>query len=229
MIKSIAFDMDDTLYDEIDYYKSGFRVVAEQISSDFGLNSRQVCDNIWRVFNLGNRKTTFNTVLEEFSVAFDMEYIKKLVDVLRGHRPDIALPPTSRTVLEELKSRYKMGLITNGYLPAQELKVEVLGLKVFFDCIIYTEKLGREYWKPSPVGFEKLLEGLDTVAKQCVYVGDNLENDFISSNKIGFKTIRIIRENRLHDSKARCSEANAQYEIDSIVKLPKLLEAINDI
>ena len=74
-----------------------------------------------------------------------------------------------------------------------------------------------------------MLGGPGAVVDQCVYVGDNLKKDFISSNKMGFKTVRIIRKNRLHDSPALCSEANAQYEIDSIIKLPQLLETIDNV
>jgi putative hydrolase of the HAD superfamily len=227
VIKCVTFDMDDTLYDEIDYYKSGFTAVAGRVGSDFGLKSRIVFDCLWQIFNAGNHKTTFDAAAEKLGITFDAEYIKKLVNVLRNHTPDITLPLQSREVLAELKGRYKLGLITDGYLPAQELKAKALGLEEFFDCIVYTEKLGRECWKPSPVGFEKLLAELGAVANQCVYIGDNLKKDFIAPNKMGFNTVRIIRKNRIHNSPAPYDEAHAHYEIDSITKLPDLLEAIN--
>jgi len=229
VINCITFDMDDTLYDEIDYYKSGFMAVAQKVGGDFGLKTGIVLDCLWQIFNSGNHKTTFDAAAEKLGIAFDAEYIKKLVNVLRNHTPDITLPSPSRAVLEELKGRYKLGLITDGYLPAQELKVKALGLEEFFDCIVYTEKLGPEYWKPSPAGFQKLLAELGAVASQCVYIGDNLKKDFLSPNKMGFKTVRIIRKNRIHIDPAPCSEAQAHYEIDLITKLPQLLEAIDGI
>ena len=229
MIKCIVFDMDDTLYDEIDYYRSGFMVVSQTVSGDFGLESKAVFQSLWEVFNSGNHKNTFDTVLEKFSVSFNIEYIQKLVGIFRCHKPDIKLPSGSRIVLEDLRTRYKLGLITDGWLPAQELKVKVLGLESFFNCIVYTEMLGREHWKPSPAGFKKLLAELCVDTAQCVYVGDNLEKDFLSPNQMGFKTVRVIRERRIHFGKASSAQAEAHYEIDSISKLPDLLKEIDGI
>lgn len=227
MIKCIVFDMDDTLYDEIDYYKSGFIAVSAQVADDFRLNDKFVYGVLLEIFNSGNHKTTFNEAAEKLSIVFDKSYVEKLINIFRNHKPDITLPSESRIVLEGLKSRYKLGLITDGYLPAQELKVKALGLEKFFDCIIYTESLGREFWKPSPAGFEKLLARLNVSAAQSLYVADNLKKDFLSPNQMGFKTIRIIRKKQLHTSPAPSKEAQPRYEIDAITKLPDLLKKID--
>jgi len=229
VIKCIIFDMDDTLYDEIDYYKSGFIVVSRVVGSDFGLTGEAVFKTLWEIFNAGNHKTTFDTAAEKLGIVFDAAYMENLVNIFRNHKPDINLPSQSRMILESLKGRYKLGLITDGYLPAQELKIEALGLEKYFDYILYTGKLGREHWKPSPKAFEKLLAQLAVSADQCVCVGDNLEKDFLSPNQMGFKTIRVVRERRIHFGKAPSQQAQPHYEIDSIAKLPDLLGEINAV
>lgn len=229
MINCIVFDMDDTLYDEIDYYKSGFVVVSRVVESDFGLAGEAVFKTLWEIFNAGNHKTTFDAAAEKLGIVFDAVYIENLVNIFRSHKPDINLPSESRMILESLKGHYKLGLITDGYLPAQELKVKALGLEEFFDCILYTEKLGREFWKPSPKAFEKLLAELRFSADRCVCVGDNLEKDFLSPNQMGFKTIRVVRKRRIHFGKAPSQQAQPHYEIDSIAKLPDLLGKINAV
>ncbi len=227
MIKCIVFDLDDTLYDEIDYYKSGFTVISHEAAKEFGLKDKAVFDVLWEVFNSGNHKTTFNETAEKLGVVLDKNYIEKLINIFRNHNPAIVLPCETRTVLEDLKSRYKLGLITDGYLPAQEYKVKALDVKKYFDCIIYTESLGRAFWKPSPVSFQKLLARLNVFSEQCVYVADKLRKDFLAPNKLGFKTIRILRKNRLHKSQAPSKEALPQYEINIITELPDLLKKID--
>jgi len=227
VINCIVFDMDDTLYDEIDYYRSGFIVVSRIVEDDFKLAEGTVFKILWEIFSSGNHKTTFDAAAEKLGIVFDRDYIEKLVNIFRSHNPDISLPSESRIVLDDLKSRYKLGLITDGYLPAQELKVKILGIEKYFDCILYTEKLGRECWKPSPAGFEKLLTELGLVANQCVYVGDNLKKDFLSPNQMGFKTIRVVREKRLHTGQAPSQQALPHCEIDSIAKLPALLRQMD--
>ncbi|PKL50539.1 MAG: HAD family hydrolase [Planctomycetes bacterium HGW-Planctomycetes-1] len=226
MINCIAFDMDDTLYDEIDYYKSGFAATAQTIAVDFKLSGEDVFEAIWEIFNSGNYKTAFNAAADKLGIVFNADYIEKLVKVFREHKPDIKLPAESKDVLEDLKEHYKLGLITDGYLPAQEYKVKALGLEKFFDYIVYTEKLGREHWKPSPTAFEKLLAELNVSAEQCVYVGDNLKKDFLAPNQMGFKTVRVIRPKRIHKGQAPSEQAQPDYEIDSIGKLPDLLKEL---
>lgn len=219
--------MDDTLYDEIDYYKSGFNQVSHQIAKDFKIEIQDVFKKIWEIFNKGNQKTTFDAASKKLGIQFDKSYIDSLIDIFRNHKPDITLPSESKQVLTDLKKQYSLGLITDGWLPGQEYKVKSLGLEEFFECIIYTEKLGTEFWKPSPKAFERLLIELDILASQCVYVGDNLEKDFISPNRLGFKTIRVVRERRIHFGNAPNTDAQANYEIDSIAKLPDLLRNID--
>lgn len=229
MIKSIVFDMDDTLYDEIDYYKSGFKVVSGTIASDFGLDQAKVSDTLWKIFNGGNHKNAFDETAKNFGITFDDNYIAKLIDIFRNHKPDISLPSESMQVLTELKKRYKLGLITDGWLPAQEYKVKALELEKILDCIIYTEKLGPEHWKPSPKSFEMMLSNFGIAACETVYVGDNLRKDFIAPNKMGFKTILISRKNRIHFEAAPSQDAAAQYEIGSISEIINLLKKIDGL
>jgi putative hydrolase of the HAD superfamily len=224
MIKCVAFDMDDTLYDEADYYKSGFVVAAVQIAKDFSLNQKTVFDTMWELFSGGVRKNTFNAAAEKLKIKIDENYIRRLVRIFREHNPQISLPDDSRQVLVELKKQYKLGLLTDGWLPGQEYKVKALGIENFFDSIIYTEKLGTEFWKPSPKGFEKMLTDLKVRAVEAVYVGDNLEKDFIAPNRMGFKTVRIMRSRGIHTGSAPSADAAAQYEIKSLTELKELLK-----
>ena len=224
MIGCIAFDMDDTLYDELDYYRSGLAAVASAIARDSELDERVVFETLWAVFIEGNHNTTFNETLDTLSITYDSDYIFKLVDVLRRHTPSISLPVDSRAVLEELKYRYKLALITDGFLPAQKLKAQALELGQYFDGMIFTEELGREYWKPSTFAFEKLLKEMGFRSEQCVYVGDNPVKDFIAPNQLGFKTVQMTRQNHLNTFPAPELSARAQYHINALSQLPKLLE-----
>jgi putative hydrolase of the HAD superfamily len=119
-----------------------------------------------------------------------------------------------------------LAMLTDGFLPAQKLKVGALGIEKYFRCIIYTEELGRECWKPSPVGFEKLLETVGAKPQTAAYVADNEEKDFIAPNKLGFSTIQLIRPARIHTSSSLSPDAAARHTIDKINKLPALLNRL---
>ncbi|MHC4529524.1 MAG: HAD family hydrolase, partial [Planctomycetota bacterium] len=132
----------------------------------------------------------------------------------------------SKEVLVQLSQKYTLALLTDGFLPAQELKVQALGIEKYFKCIMYTERLGRQFWQLSAVGFEKLLEKLDCESQMAVYVADNELKDFIAPNKLGFVTIQIIRLGRIHTASSDQPLAAAKHKIGKIGQLPALLESL---
>lgn len=227
MITTVVFDLDDTLYDEIEYCKSGFRAVAEFLAEQHEtLHSEHIFNALWDQFSTGNRKKTFNIALDQLGINFDGELIEELVNVYRNHIPAIQLPQDSENVLSELKAKYTLALITDGFLPAQQYKVKSLGIDKFFKCIIYTEQLGREFWKPSPAGFEKIIQILNTKPENMAYISDNEKKDFIAPNKLGFYTIQLIRPARLHTKISTEPDGHAQHVIHKISQLPAFLDKL---
>lgn len=226
-ITTLVFDLDDTLYDEIDYCRSGFSAVAGALADSVNsADYQQLFGAFWNQFQAGNRTKTFNAALDQLGIKYDDEFIQKLVKIYRGHTPSITLPTESRNALNELKSKYTLALLTDGFLPAQQLKVKALGIEKYFRSIVYTEQLGREYWKPSPAGFQKIVEMLNVKPQNCVYIADNEEKDFIAPNKLGFLTIQIIRACRIHTHTSAEPGAAAAHTITSICQLFSLLEGL---
>jgi putative hydrolase of the HAD superfamily len=95
-----------------------------------------------------------------------------------------------------------------------------------FQAIVYTEELGREFWKPSPRGLEKLMELLQAQPAQTVYVGDNEKKDFIAPNHFGLTTVQILRPARLHTKTCPLPGATAQQKIRQISELAAILRRL---
>jgi len=227
MITAVVFDLDDTLYDEIEYCKSGFATIAEFLANLPKLPpAEHIFAALWGQFNAGNRTRTFNAALDELYVSYDDELILELVNVYRNHVPRITLPQDSKDVLYELSTKYKLAMLTDGFLPAQKLKVQALGIEKYFQSIVYTEQLGRECWKPSPLGFEEILQILNAKPESTVYVADNENKDFIAPNKLGFVTVQLIRPARIHTSISQEPGAAARHVIHQISQLPAFLEKL---
>ena len=87
-----------------------------------------------------------------------------------------------------------------------------------------TEEIGRDCWKPSPAGFIKILNNLDTKPENTVYIADNEKKDFIAPNQLGMPTIQLIRPARIQTLAGRESDASARQIIDQISRLPAILE-----
>lgn len=224
MITTVVFDLDDTLYDEIDYCRSGLCAVARFL----GKVAPPACSDdvfacLWRHFTAGNRTRTFDAAMEELGLPCDEGRIAQLVEVYRNHQPQVELPADSRRTLDALQGRYSLALLTDGFLPAQRLKVAALGIESRLDAIVYTEELGRSCWKPSPAGFERLIETLATAPDRMAYVADNERKDFIAPNRLGMLTIQVVRPRRLHADPGGQEGSAAAVRTGRIEDLPSLL------
>ncbi|MBM4027577.1 MAG: HAD family hydrolase [Planctomycetes bacterium] len=227
MITAVIFDLDDTLYDEIDFCRSGFHAAARHIAT---LSDAPAADEVfavlWRRFITGDCGSTFNVALAELGIPVEPPLIHALVEIYRTHLPTLTLPPESRAVLDALQGRYTLGLLTDGFLPTQRLKVQALGIEGYFKAILYTEELGREHWKPSPLGFERLLEKLAARPDQAVYVADNETKDFIAPNRLGILTIQVQRPQGLYRQPSPVPDAAPRLRIAEIAALPGLLTSL---
>ncbi len=223
-VRAIVFDLDDTLYPEVQYVRSGFRVAAQRLAGS-DCDAERVFDLLWQTFENGPRDRVFNTVLEQLGESDDPQVIAELVGLYRCHRPSLQLEPAVRGMLEQLHIKYKLGLITDGFLPAQKLKVETLQLDGIFDHIIYTEELGREFWKPSPKAFEMMSEAMNCSGQECVYIADNPSKDFIAPNQLGWQSVQVQRADRIHTDVATVAGGGPRIVIDDVTRLSEVLAA----
>jgi putative hydrolase of the HAD superfamily len=100
-----------------------------------------------------------------------------------------------------------------------------LGIEHYFKAIVYTEELGREHWKPSPLGFRRLLEMLHARPEQAAYVADNAAKDFIAPNRLGLLTIQVVRPRALYRQAASPPDGAPAHRIDRINDLARVLAA----
>jgi putative hydrolase of the HAD superfamily len=224
MITTVIFDLDDTLFDEIDFCRSGFHAAARHIASLSDAHSADAVFAVfWESFITGDCGSTFNVGLRRLGIPCDDRLMHALVETYRTHPPTLALPAESRAVLDALKDTHTLGLLTDGYLPTQRLKVQALGIEHYFRAIMYTEELGREFWKPSPRGFERLLELLHARPAEAVYVADNEIKDFIAPNRLGMLTIQVRRPSGLYSQASSQPDAAAKFRIDRLSDLSRVL------
>lgn len=95
-------------------------------------------------------------------------------------------------VLDQLKGKYKLLLLTNGSPDLQQEKLAgVPELATYFDHIIISGDFGKG--KPDVTIFEYALSKLELSAEQCVMVGDKLTTDILGANTAGIDSVWINR------------------------------------
>lgn len=217
--KIIVFDLDDTLISEREYIDSGFRAVAKAISKQTKLSEDDIKNKMDELFEK-NSLNVFNRTLNELGVVCEIEYIRELISTYRNHIPTIKLYDDAKDILEYLyRNNYRVGMITDGYKETQRNKIKVLDIEKYFEHIIVTDELGKEFWKPSEVPYELIKNKFNCEYKDMIYIGDNIEKDFVTANKLGIETIQIIRKNGVYKEIEKKSEYLAKIKIKNLFEL----------
>ncbi len=223
MINAVVFDLDDTLFAEHEFVRSGFCAVGVWVERRFA--RRDFFPIAWELFHNGERTRIFDRTLDALSIPHDPELIQDMVDVYRDHFPRLTLLEDARAILDAVEGKKKLGIITDGFLNAQKNKVKALKLEERFDAIVYSDQFGREGWKPSPQPYQKIMELLRCTGPECLYVGDNPAKDFVTARALGWKTVQISRENGVYASVvARDADHEPDGKIASLLDLTHYLD-----
>lgn len=220
-LRGVVFDMDDTLYLERDYVRSGFQAVAA------ALGNAQAFDFLWGHFLQGTRRNTFDLLAKEFDRAI---HVPDLVEIYRSHQPSIDLIETYRPLIAELREAgIPVGLISDGPAISQRRKAEALGLPDLIDHLVLTGEWGVDFYKPHRRAFHFFSDRWSLPPESLVYIGDNPEKDFIAPNALGWGSVRLRMPGGLHEAKEPL-DANraATLEILSPAALPNLLKSWAD-
>jgi putative hydrolase of the HAD superfamily len=183
----VAFDLDDTLYPEETFVRSGFRAVARALHERHGVDEDEAFAIMWDSLTRSGRGTQFDDVVAALGVR---QSVRELVRIYRHHRPAIALPERSRAVLERLAPR-PLYVVTDGHKVVQQNKLDALGLPPFLRHAYVTHRYGIANRKPSVRVFELMMRRERCGPADVVYVGDDPSKDFRNLRPLGVHTIRV--------------------------------------
>lgn len=185
----IAFDLDDTLYKEQDYVRSGLRAVAREAAGISGLPVEELAAMMLAAPNGHDAFEALESRLKGHS-GEELFPIWRMVATYRNHKPELQPDPAVNEILSRLKQRgYTLSLITDGNPVRQHAKISALGLARFFDRdnIIVSADTGADKTTPLPfVQAENLAPG-----SRRIYVGDNPAKDFHWPNLRGWHSVML--------------------------------------
>lgn len=191
----IGFDLDDTLYMELDFLKSGFQEVASYVANDRGGDPTDLFEQMMAERDKG--KNAFDMLAERYYPTCADKFISKAVDIYRFHKPRLHPAPGAIELLDSLtKKGIRLAMVTDGRSLTQRAKMSALGLTAFFhpDNILISEEAGADKSDIKP--WKKLVRRYPN-ASRFVYIGDNPAKDFFIPRKLGWTTIGIL-DNGIH-------------------------------
>jgi putative hydrolase of the HAD superfamily len=225
---NIFFDLDRTLWD----FETNSHEALLEICTSYDLNKRGISDyeefiktykihnaELWDLYAIDKisqkdlRRERFQRSLADFGI----NEFKLSEDIGESY---IEVCPRKNKlfsytfeVLDYLKEKYKLHIITNGFDRTQHIKLEHSNLKQYFNQIITSEKTG--FKKPNPKIFEHALEFANAKKKESVYIGDNLEVDILACQNYGIDGIYFNpkKESHIEDVKFEISCLSQIMEI----------------
>ena len=179
----IVFDLDDTLYKEIDFVKSAYIYVCKYIRSRFGIDFfSQIQECIDDGINF------YDYIISKLHHKHNFS-IEKYLELYRFHYPKLSLSTDTTEFLNNISDR-KIGfsIITDGRSISQNNKIKALGLSHLAQNIIISEETG--YKKPHVNNF-KIIEKVYP-DKKFLYIADNTSKDFLAPNTLKWDTVCLL-------------------------------------
>ena len=219
--KVVVFDLDDTLYKEIDFLKSGYRKVSEMVEKRFGIVAQEAYDQMMKWYHRG--ENAFAELNEKYALD---NPISDYLNIYRYHHPNISLTQGVSETLDALKEAgCELGVITDGREETQNNKIKALGLFEWINPELVIINEDKKYFKPNHWSFDRLMlkcfeNGVEADATSY-YVGDNPEKDFLAPNDFGWDTVCLEDDGKnIHRQNFDLADVYLpKHKIKSIVEL----------
>ena len=200
--RHIFFDLDRTLWD----FDAAAEVAFERIYDKYGLQSKGIPsahafhevyhplnEQLWLLYREDKitkdalNRTRFELPLAHYGI-HDSDLADRLSEDYVYWSPRIVkLVPGTVDLLDYLKPKYRLHLITNGFEEVQDTKLSGAGLKPYFDTLTVSEEAGVK--KPNPEIFLYALRKAKASAEESLMVGDELAVDIDGARAAGIDQI----------------------------------------
>ena len=198
-IKNIFFDLDHTLWDfdknsDLTFFKilnkNNISIDITNFLNFYHPINKKYWD-MYRINKVSKADLRYNRLSETFkklNYKINDEVINQLAIDYIEHLSDFNhLIPDTLNVLDFLKSKYKMHIITNGFKEVQKRKLEKSNLIHYFETVTISEDVGEK--KPHKLIFNHALKVANANAENSIMIGDNFNADILGALGVGMKAI----------------------------------------
>lgn len=258
MIKTVIFDLDDTLIWDAQSIAMAFQKTCEYATKKNGVNPAELenavrqeardlyatyetfphtqniginpFEGLWGVFDdEGEEFQKMKEIVPSYQKDAWIQGLKKMGidDEVFGRELAEVFPKERKKhpfvyeetyeVLDRLKGKYQLVLLTNGSPSLQQIKLTISPeIPPYFDHIIVSGAFGKG--KPDASIFQHVLDTCGIKADEALMVGDNLMTDILGSSRVNMKNVWINRED-----KAPSDKVTPTYEITNLNELFPIL------
>lgn len=221
-IKHVFFDLDHTLWDfeknsDLTFQKIFTNHKIEVDLVEFLKIYKPLNREFWRMYREDKiskselRYQRLKTAFDKVNYAVSDDIINQLANDYIEFLPSFNhLFEGTFEILDYLKEKYQLHVITNGFEEVQTKKMISSNILHYFDKVITSESVGVK--KPNPKVFEYALKVSDASATNSIMIGDSKEADILGALAQGIQAIHCNFEN----------ENTIEYDFISISSLSEI-------
>ena len=227
--KHIFFDLDRTLWD----FDAAAEVAFERIYEKYDLKSlgipsahefhevyHPLNEELWVLYRADKitkdelNRTRFMKPLEHYGI-HDIELADHLSEDYVYWSPRIVrLVPGTLELLDYLKPKYHLHLITNGFQEVQHTKLNGSGLEPYFETLTVSEEVGAK--KPNPEIFHYALRKAGATAEESIMIGDEMAVDIDGARAAGMDTV-------MFNPKREMIKGDRTFEVNDLREIMEIL------
>tara|TARA_B100000902_G_scaffold382116_1_gene419415 strand:+ start:326 stop:1018 length:693 start_codon:yes stop_codon:yes gene_type:complete len=226
-INNIFFDLDHTLWDfdknsDLTFYKI---LEKNEINIDvakFLKNYHPINRKYWEMYRenkVSKADLRFYRLYDTFNklnYKINDDLIHQLAIDYIEHLSDFNhLIPDTLIVLNSLRSKYKMHIITNGFKEVQKRKLQKSDLIQYFETVTISEDVGVK--KPHKLIFDQALKVANANIENSVMIGDNFNADILGALGVGMKAIYYDFHKTNHEERENVTIVKNLKEIIKIL------------
>jgi len=198
-ITDIFFDLDHTLWDfdrnsEMAFdriFKSKFPEIKCQDFIQKYIPINQACWKLYQNDTITHLELRYNRLKFSFDalniVISDADIDQIANDYIEFLTENNHLFDGTIEILDYLKSKYKLHIITNGFATVQEKKINNAALRDYFSTITNSELAGVK--KPNSIIFDYAINSANASKENCIMIGDCLDADVNGALNAGLDAI----------------------------------------
>ena len=228
----VLFDLDDTLFDHQNSRRCGLVALQKEYPPLANITlSELVAEHQYQIaasYNSAldgttslrqNRIERFRNLFVNCGIEIDSLEAERAVQryrkVYETHRRAV---PGVAALLQYLKDRTHIGVVTNGLTSTQKEKLQACDLDRFVDFLLTSEEAGIK--KSDKRIFLQALDMARINREHAVFIGDSWALDIVGAHGVGIQSIWLNREQE------KCPDAGLTNELTSFEPLERTLKAL---
>jgi putative hydrolase of the HAD superfamily len=231
-IKAVLFDIDDTLFDRNLAQSIVLELILKKLPNVFrSLKMERILEAFFESDRISTEAFYAGAPSEGLRDARSRHFLRLLgisedyadivTEIYINEYPSINAPVEGAVPLVIESSRqFKVGAVSNGLPDVQYHKLETIGLRDVFACIVLSEEIGIR--KPDPAIFQRAADLLGVPSSACLYVGDSYDSDIVGAKAAGMLTCWFCRDASYPENAVIYTD----FAVNSLEKFQRILEEL---